>query len=241
MTRLPRLYTDLAEWMPLLSPAADHAEEAVSLVRILALPPASAPRTLFELGAGGGNLASHLKSQFTITLSDVASEMLRVSRELNPELEHTQGDMRSLRLGREFDVVLIHDAIMYCTTHEDLHDALLTASVHCRSGGHVVVMPDAVRETFTPSTESGGEDAPDGRGLRYLEWSFDPDPSDTTYETLYAIVLRDTNGDSRVELDRHIEGLFAEAEWLEAFQSVGLTPRVVIDNWNRHVFVGYKT
>jgi SAM-dependent methyltransferase len=237
---LPRLYTDLASWMPLLSPPADHADEATSLLKILALPPATEPRTLLELGCGGGNLASFLHSHFKLTLSDLSSDMLRVSEALNPGVEHIQGDMRSLRLGREFDVVLIHDAIMYCTTLADLRAAITTAAVHCRRGGSVVVMPDCVRESFAPQTNTGGQDAADSRGLRYLEWSFDPDPTDTTFETLYGIVMREANGEVRMALDRDIEGLFAEAEWLESFALAGLSPRTVIDEWSRHVFVGVK-
>ncbi|MFL5496654.1 MAG: class I SAM-dependent methyltransferase [Gemmatimonadales bacterium] len=75
--------------------------------------PDSAPATLLELGAGGGSLAYHLKRHFRLTLTDVAPAMLAVSQALDPKCEHLLGDMRSLRLGRQFDVVLIHDAIMY--------------------------------------------------------------------------------------------------------------------------------
>ena len=41
--------------------------------------------------------------------------MLELSRTLNPDCEHLEGDMRTLRLGRTFDAVLIHDAVMYMT------------------------------------------------------------------------------------------------------------------------------
>jgi hypothetical protein len=37
--------------------------------------------------------------------------MLEVSRRLNPDCEHPPGDIRSVRLGRTFDVVFVHDAI----------------------------------------------------------------------------------------------------------------------------------
>ena len=40
------------------------------------------------------------------------------------------GDMRSLRLPRQFDVVLIHDAIMYATGPADVQAALRTAAIH---------------------------------------------------------------------------------------------------------------
>lgn len=234
-----KMYTDLAPWWPLLSAPADYAEEAASFLAMMALAPGDRP-TLLELGSGGGNLASHLKAHVRATLSDVSPGMLAVSRQLNPELEHIEGDMWTLRLDRTFDVVLIHDAIAYCTTHDDMRAALTTAAVHCRGGGIVIVAPDHVRESFEPGTESGGEDAPDGRALRYLEWTWDPDPADTTMDAVYAMVLREPDGQVRVELDQHHEGLFGEAEWLSAFGDAGLTPRVVPDRWGRHVFVARK-
>ena len=43
--------------------------------------------------------------------------------------------MRTLRLGRTFDAVLIHDSIMYMTTEADLAAAALTAFVHTRPRG----------------------------------------------------------------------------------------------------------
>jgi SAM-dependent methyltransferase len=234
-----RMYSDLAPWWPLLSAPEDYAEEAESFLSMMDLRPGERP-TLLELGSGGGNLASHLKAHVNATLTDVSPSMLAVSRTLNPGLEHIEGDMRTLRLDRTFDIVLIHDAIMYCTSLEDVRAALTTAAVHCRPGGLVIVAPDEVRETWEPDTDTGGEDGEDGRALRYLEWSFDPDPSDTITEVAYTIVTREADGEMRVVLDRHVEGLFPEADWLATFRDAGLTPRVVPDAWNRHVFVARK-
>ena len=232
-----KMYTSLAPWWPLLSSPADYAEEADSFLAMMDLAPGERP-SLLELGAGGGNLASHLKRRVDATLTDIAPGMLAVSRQLNPELEHVEGDMRRLRLGRQFDVVLIHDAVAYCTTRADLAAALATAATHCRPGGTVIVAPDYVRETFEPGTDHGGEDGPDGRGLRYLEWTWDPDPDDESMEVVYTIVTRDAEGRLAVDLDHHHEGLFAEATWFELFREAGLTPRVVHDKWGRRVFIG---
>jgi SAM-dependent methyltransferase len=234
-----RMYSDLAPWWPLLSAPEDYAEEAASFLSMMQLRSGERP-ALLELGSGGGNLASYLKAHVQATLTDLSADMLAVSRTLNPELEHIQGDMRTLHLNRTFDIVLIHDAIMYCTTREDLRAALTTAAMHCRAGGLVIVAPDVVRETWAPETSAGGEDGQDGRALRYLEWSWDPDPSDTTSEVAYAIVTREADGQMRVVLDRHVEGVFPEADWLATLRDVGLTPRTVVDAWNRHVFVARK-
>jgi SAM-dependent methyltransferase len=235
------LYDDLAAWWPLLSPPTEYVDEAADLLPRLGIAAGSGSATLLELGAGGGSLAFHLKRHFRLTLTDRAPAMLAVSRELNPECEHLVGDMRSLRLGREFDVVLIHDAIMYATDQAALRATLRTAAIHCRPGGTVAILPDHVRETFAPETEHGGHDAADGRGLRYLEWSWDPDPTDDTYTVDYAFLLRTGDGTVTVEHDRHVEGLFSRAQWLGWLAEAGLPARAEGDPWGRDVFIATRS
>src|SRR5262245_19941812 len=121
---LPKLYNELASWFHLLSAPPDYAEEAEFARNLIVENSNSPPRTLLELGSGGGNNASHLKSNFQMTLVDVSPAMLELSRTLNPECEHHTEDMRSLRLGRLFDAVFVHDAIMYMITEEELRRVL---------------------------------------------------------------------------------------------------------------------
>ena len=154
-------------------------------------PPARPLETLLELGSGGGNNASHLKARFRMTLTDRSPAMLDVSRRLNPECEHVEGDMRTLRLDRRFDAVFVHDAVaLHDQRRRRARGRSRRPRVHCEPGGAALFAPDHLRETFQPSTDHGGHD--DGvRGLRYLEWTWDPDPSDTTYTVDYAYLLRD--------------------------------------------------
>lgn len=242
----PKLYGELAEWWPLLSAPADYAEEAAFFERLLIEACDRSPRTLLELGSGGGNNAWYLKKRFALTLVDRFAGMLEVSRALNPECEHREGDMREVRLGREFDCVFIHDAIVYMRSEADLRAALETAFIHCAPGGAAVFAPDHVRENFEPATGHGGHDGPDGRALRYMQWKWDPDPADTTYIVDYAYLLRDADGGVRVEHDRHVEGLFARADWLRLLEDVGFEARSVpfehseLDPETNEVFVARK-
>jgi hypothetical protein len=148
--------------------------------------------------------------------------------------------MRTIRLGREFDYVLVHDAVCYMTGRPDLQAAIDTAAIHCKRGGAVIVLPDYVKETFKPGTEEGGEDADDGRGFRFLAWVWDPDPTDTTYIVDYAFLLREADGDVRAVHDRHVEGLFPRATWLEVLAAAGLEAKDDLDDWGRDVFFARK-
>ena len=233
---LPKLYGELASWFHLLSNPADYAEEAEFARNLLVQSGSIPPRTLLELGSGGGNNASHLKMHFQMTMVDLSAGMLELSRALNPECEHLVGDMRSVRLGRVFDGVFVHDAIMYMTTEQELRQVLETAFIHCKSGGTALFMPDVVREKFVSLTTHGGHDAED-RGIRYIEWTFDPDPSDTTYTVDFAYLLREGNGPVRVEHDQHVFGLFMKEVWLQLLRDAGFNPAVVADPWDRLVFV----
>src|SRR6516162_367399 len=153
-----KIYRELADWWPMLSAPDDYREEAEFFQQLIEEADGGSTRTLLELGSGGGNNASHLKHRYTMTLVDPLPEMLAVSRALNPECTHFQGDMRSVRLGRQFDAVFIHDAIMYMTTESDLGLAIESAYSHCRAGGVALFVPDCTRETFEERTDQGGRD-----------------------------------------------------------------------------------
>ena len=218
-----QLYGPLASWWPVLSDPADYAEEA-RLYREALDEAAAAPiETLLELGSGGGNNASHLKEAYRLTLVDRSEGMLAVSRELNPQCSHQVGDMRTLRLGESFDAVLIHDAIMYLTSEADLQLALQTAFAHCRPGGVALFVPDDTQETWQPSTSHGGHDRGE-RSLRYLEWSYDPDPADSQVTSAYAFLLREGAAPPRVVQDLHTLGLFPRSTWLQAIAAAGFDP-----------------
>src|SRR6266705_4010851 len=137
-----RIYGDLADWWPLISPPREYSAESAYLAAVLdwALEPGRAPEPggapepgaprpqVLDLGSGGGHVALHLKDKFNLTLVDLSEDMLTVSRQFCPESPHVQGDMRSVRLGRTFDAVLVHDAIDYIIGTEDLRLAIETAA-----------------------------------------------------------------------------------------------------------------
>jgi SAM-dependent methyltransferase len=213
------LYRELTPWYRLVDPPRDHLEEAgafqAQLERVVARP----LHSLLELGSGAGHNALHLRRRFTCTLSDLSEPMLALSRELNPGCEHVQGDMRTLRLGRTFDAVLVHDAISYMLSEEDLSAAFRTVFEHLRPGGAAIFAPDCLREHFADGAELLSED--DGaRSMRCVMWQSDPDPSDSTFVVDYGFLFRDGTELTAVH-DRHVEGLFPKATWLRLLEAAG--------------------
>lgn len=226
-----KLYEELAEWWPLVSAPADYREEADEYLRLFRAAASGPLKNVLELGSGGGNNASHMKSEFTLTLVEPSEGMRKVSRALNPECEHLPGDMRTVRLGRQFDAVFVHDAVEYMTTEADLRAALETVATHLRPGGVAVVAPDATRETFAPDAHIEGGDEPpgaDGRGrsVRYLMWTLPAEPGKSYAVTHFALLLKERDGSVRSLHDEHHNGLYSRATWLRLFQEVGLNARL---------------
>jgi SAM-dependent methyltransferase len=239
-----RFYGDLAEWWPLISPPEEYAEEAAFAASVL--DTAAVPvREVLELGSGGGSNAFHLKARYAMTLVDLSNQMLEVSRRLNPECAHHQGDMRRIRLGRTFDAVFVHDAVDYMTNEADLGLAIATAFAHCRPGGITVLVPDNTLETFAPDSDHGGIDGDDGRGVRYLGWTWDPTPDDGLVSIEYAFLLRPANGPVHAVHETHVCGLFGRDVWLRLLEEVGfeasaVTEETVEDRTPRELFIGRR-
>lgn len=238
-----KLYRDLTRWYHLLDNVEDHADEARSYLEAFERHVLPSDRSLLELGSGAGNNAFYLKKRFECTLTDLSEDMLTLSRAQNPECAHLEGDMRSLRLNRTFDAVFVHDAICYMTSEADLRAALETAFVHTRPGGTAVFATDFIGETFAEISQlHEGND--DHLHLKCMEWTWDPDPSDSHYTVEYVFLLREGSGpDAEVRCvhDRHVEGLFSEATWLRLLTDVGYevfrAPRALDDGNFDEIFV----
>jgi SAM-dependent methyltransferase len=225
------IYDELADWYHLIDPVDAHADEAACYREAFAagidraIAAAGRALTLLDLGCGAGNNAFFLKRDFVCTLTDLSPAMLRLSRARNPECEHVEGDMRTLRLGRTFDAVLVHDAVCYMLSETELAAAIETAFVHTRPGGAAVFTPDVFAETFEDATEL--VETEDGaRSLRYIEWQWDPDPADGTYRVELALLMRE-GGEVRMAHDRHVEGLHARGTWVRLLAAAGYDVEIV--------------
>jgi len=215
-----RLYGDLAYLWPLVSPPEDYAEEATCWQKLLFELLGPERHRVLELGVGGGHNLSHLAPELDGTAVDISPQMLKHSISLNPGFEHIVGDMRCIRLGRTYDAVLVHDAISYMTTLRDLSAVFTTAAAHLHSGGPLILAPDDFADTISlPRIECESPSQGD-LDLRYVMYSHDPDPIDTSIETIFTFFIME-RGRLSVEFDRHITGLFPRSAWRRLMHTAG--------------------
>jgi SAM-dependent methyltransferase len=219
------LYAELAGWWPVISPPVEYSDDGAVITAIFASA-ARPVRSVLDLGSGGGHVALHVRDDRAMTLVDLSAAMLEVSKRLNPDCEHIAGDMRTIRLGRQFDAVLVHDAIDYVTSQDDLRRVIRTAFVHCRPGGLAIFAPDHTAETFRAGTGGGGGHDGTGRQASFRERTSDPDPDDDWVLAEYEFTLRDADGTVQVVPEAHRLGSFRRDTWLALLAAAGFAAEV---------------
>ncbi|HPM76028.1 MAG TPA: class I SAM-dependent methyltransferase [bacterium] len=226
MSQHNRIYDDLAYLWPLISPLEDYAEEAAYWRELLREKLGPGRCEILELGVGGGHNLSYLTKHYKATAVDLSAKMLAFSQQLNPDVEHHVGDMRSVRLAKQFDAVIVHDAIAYMICEDDLRRTFATAAAHLKPGGVCIVTPDYVKETFVDATVHHRTVKQGDLELTRLEYEYDPDPDDTSYEVLFFLLIRENNGAPKIEQDRHTLGLFPVSTWKRLLSEAGFNVEV---------------
>ena len=215
------LYTDLAWLWPMWGDAATeyahYGQHINGLIRQYAKRPVA---TLLDIGCGGGKNVLNLKREFNVTGLDLSSAMLAQAKELNPDCTFVQGDMRTFRLGRAFDAVLMDDAISHMNCRADFVAAFRTASAHLNPGGVLIATPDVTIETFRQNKTTTTPATRNGLDVVFVENVYDPDPTDEQYETTILYLIRDY-GRLRIETDRWTMGIFSLDTWKRVLLETG--------------------
>jgi len=218
-TRL--LYTDLAWLWPMWGDAATeyahYCEHVTALIRQYAARPAT---SLLDIGCGGGKNVANLKRDFSVTGLDLSPTMLAQAKELNPECTFVHGDMRTFRLDRTFDAVLMDDAISHMNCRADFVAAFRTAYAHLNPGGVLIATPDVTSETFRQNQTTTTPATRDGLDVVFIENVYDPDPTDEQYETTILYLIRE-DGRLRIETDHWTMGIFSLDTWRHVLRETG--------------------
>jgi SAM-dependent methyltransferase len=157
---------------------------------------------------------------------DISPAMLELAGKLNTDIVYVEGDMRMVRLDRTFDAVTLLDSVNYMLTGSDLQAAFETAYVHLKPGGVFLTAIEQTLETFRQNKVQYLVRERDGVEIAFIENMYDPDPTDTTYESTFIYLIR-REGSLEIETDRHLGGLFSLGVWYDMLTSVGFEAKTV--------------
>ena len=145
--------------------------------------------------------------------------MLNIARKLHPDIEYLEGDMRTLRLNRQFDVVVIPDSIDYMASLADLQQAIQTSLVHLKAGGVLLVVVKT-EETFQNNNFAyTGEK--NGVHVTLFENNYINPLFCDTYEANLIYLIRQQD-ELTIHTDRQLLGLFSQATWEKLFADAAI-------------------
>ncbi len=215
-----RMYGDLAWTWPIFSGRDNYVVEAEDFTARIRSYSSIQVETLLHLGCGCGQLDWTLKKHFGVTGVDISPDMLAMARAQNPEVTYHLGDMRTVRLGRIFDAVMVADSIDYMLREQELRAAFETALLHLKPDGVFCTYAEHTCERFNQNDTQCSAHSRGGVDLAFFENSYDPDPTDTTFEYTAVYLIR-RDGALQIETDRHLCGLFPLQTWLDLLREVG--------------------
>jgi len=239
-----KLYHELAYLWPLLSPPEDYEPEAIAILAVIETylkRPSDTRPVLVEMGAGGGHALSHLAENFELLAVDIANPMLVNCSMVCPQATTILGDMRQVELGRAVDIVLIHDAVDYMLTVEDVQQTLANAAKHLKPGGLIIIAP-----TYTTESFENNQSISDQHEDRQFHVAFTSKVSlakDAPNQFVMQMAFKITeNGQTTRLTDEHRCGLFSERNWLDWITEAGFEVHHVeeLDEMPWHGFVGIK-
>ena len=212
-----KAYKSLAWTESLLALPGDYEEEVRQYTGIINKQTNHKAKSMLHLGCGAGGHDRFLKADFDITGVDLNEEMLTLARKANPKVTYLQGDMRSVRLDQQFDVVIVPDAIAYMNTEEDLEKALETAAAHLKTTGLFMVVTHTREEFRNNNFVYTGSD-----GQTHLTlFENNHIIGENQYEATMIYLIRQ-HGKLTVDHDVHSLGMFSHETWCRLLEKHGL-------------------
>ncbi len=105
--------------------------------------------SILDSGGGSSNLTPYfIKNRYAYTGLDLAVEMLQIARDLHPDVNFIQGDMRACCVNQAFDAVIISGrSFTYMTTNDEVLNAL--KSIHsCLKPDGILIFDNFNAETI---------------------------------------------------------------------------------------------
>lgn len=176
-------------------------------------------RSLLDVACGTGGHLRHLRDSYQVAGVDIDPSMLAEARKHLPEVDLREGDMRSLGLGRKFDVVVcLFSSIGYMASVGELDVAIGAMAGHLNPGGVLIVdgwvRPEEWIEPGTSHIEVAEAD-----GLKVVRAGRSVRVGKHTHLEMHHLVASLERIDHIV--DEHVLTLFTDEEYRAAFAAAG--------------------
>ena len=211
------VYNELAWTDEILASPESCEEEAFIYVEAIKNRISGISVTMLHLGCGAGGHDFHFKEHFSVTGVDISEGMLVLAKKRNPEVSYVTGDMKTIRLKKKFDVVVIPDSIMYMTTLEDLQKAIMNAARHLKPEGVLLVVAHMKEDFKENNFAYSGEK----ENIHIAVFENNHIISDSTYEAAIVYLIRQ-DGALSIHHEVHTLGLFSYDQWMAIFEECRL-------------------
>jgi ubiquinone/menaquinone biosynthesis C-methylase UbiE len=195
-------------------------------------------RSLLDTACGTGKHIQLLMNKYECEGLDLNQELLDLAAERCPGVRFICADMTDFDAGRTYDVVTcLFSSIAYVRTRENLFSAVKTMTRHLDRGGLLMIEPWFSKETFwTDHVTSNHYDSKDLK----ITWMY---TSKIEYgsSVLDIHYLIGTPHEVTHFTEKHVLGLFSDAEYREALEEAGL--EVYYDKeglFGRGMYIGVK-
>jgi ubiquinone/menaquinone biosynthesis C-methylase UbiE len=217
------LYTTLAEYYDTMYSFKDYRSEAARVMGIARRNGRARGREWLDVPCGTGRHLEYIARRYRCTGLDASPAMLRIARRRLPRVRLVRGDMRSFRLGRQFDVVTsLFSGIGHVLTVAGLRRTINTFARHLKPGGVLVVEPWFTKQTWHPGMvhllTAGGPD------LRIARMSYSTVRGRVSVLNMHFLIAQKGKG-VRYALVTERAGLFDPATTLRLLRAAGLRPR----------------
>jgi ubiquinone/menaquinone biosynthesis C-methylase UbiE len=234
------LHNQLSKYYDRVYSFKDYLDEAVRLQNLIIKYSETGGNSLLDVGCGTGLHLKHLKDDFSCTGVDISRSMLKIARKNAKGVTFKEANMKSLRLGKQFDVIVcLLSSIGYVKTPASLEKTIQNFSKHLKKGGLVLIEPSHAKSVYVSGepriTTYNGKDAKIAR-INYTNFR------QATAVLNMHILIAERGKDAKYFLDRHELGLFGINNTLRIMKAAGLKSKYLKNGLmpGRELFVGIK-
>lgn len=234
------LHNTLAKYYDRVYSFRDYLDEAVRLQNLIIKYLESGGNSLLDVACGTGLHLKYLKDDFSCTGVDLSKAILKIARKNSKGVTFKEADMKNLRLGKQFDVVVcLLSSIGYVKTAARLEKTIQNFSKHLKKGGLALIEPSHSKSAYVKGqpriTTYDGREAKIAR-INYTNFR------QTSAVLNMHLIVAERGKDAKYFLDKHELGLFGINSTLKIMKAAGLKSKYLKNGLmpGRELLVGIK-